>query len=117
MPLFKNPAATWPDRTLFTHVGRWPRFSEPDAAKFANCSVRTPRWHLVSVRGGAQPAWELYDLDADHGEQKDVAAWFEGLGILEPGLVEVSTWRPDTEVAPRQLTQEWIEFGGVGRLG
>ncbi|MFI7498423.1 SAM-dependent methyltransferase [Streptomyces sp. NPDC049687] len=50
-------------------------------------------------------------------EEKDVAEWFEGLEILEPGLVEVSTWRPDTEVAPRQLTQEWIEFGGVGRLG
>ncbi|MEU1264650.1 SAM-dependent methyltransferase [Streptomyces cellulosae] len=49
-------------------------------------------------------------------QQKDVEALFEGLEILEPGLVEVSTWRPDTEVAPRQLTQEWIEFGGVGRL-
>ncbi|MCF1596537.1 SAM-dependent methyltransferase [Streptomyces muensis] len=49
-------------------------------------------------------------------EEKDVAEYFEGLEILEPGLVEVSTWRPDTEVAPRQLTQEWIEFGGVGRL-
>ncbi|KUO04668.1 SAM-dependent methyltransferase [Streptomyces caeruleatus] len=49
-------------------------------------------------------------------QEKDVAEYFEGLEILEPGLVEVSTWRPDTEVAPRQLTQEWIEFGGVGRL-
>ncbi|MFF4503820.1 SAM-dependent methyltransferase [Streptomyces sp. NPDC001401] len=49
-------------------------------------------------------------------QEKDVAAWFEGMDILEPGLVEVSTWRPDNEVAPRQLTQEWIEFGGVGRL-
>jgi hypothetical protein len=48
-------------------------------------------------------------------EQKDVAEWFEGLEILEPGLVEVSTWRPDSEVAPRQLTHEWIEFGGVAR--
>ncbi|MEV5884582.1 SAM-dependent methyltransferase [Streptomyces sp. NPDC052020] len=50
-------------------------------------------------------------------QEKDVAGWFEGMEILEPGLVEVSTWRPDSEVAPRQLTQEWIEFGGVGRLG
>jgi hypothetical protein len=50
-------------------------------------------------------------------QEKDVAEWFEGMEILEPGLVEVSTWRPDSEVAPRQLTQEWIEFGGVGRLG
>lgn len=49
-------------------------------------------------------------------QEKDVAEWFEGLDILEPGLVEVSTWRPDSEVAPRQLTQEWIEFGGVARL-
>ncbi|MFR9794913.1 SAM-dependent methyltransferase [Streptomyces sp. MS06] len=49
-------------------------------------------------------------------EQKDVAEWFTGTEILEPGLVEVSTWRPDNEVAPRQLTQEWIEFGGVARL-
>ncbi|WP_037676642.1 SAM-dependent methyltransferase [Streptomyces griseus] len=49
-------------------------------------------------------------------QEKDVAALFDGLEILEPGLVEVSTWRPDSEVAPRQLTQEWIEFGGVGRL-
>ncbi|MEU5364284.1 SAM-dependent methyltransferase [Streptomyces sp. NPDC005925] len=49
-------------------------------------------------------------------EKKDVAEFFEGLEILDPGLVEVSTWRPDTEVAPRQPTQEWIEFGGMGLL-
>jgi arylsulfatase len=24
LPLLKNPAAAWPDRTLITHVGRWP---------------------------------------------------------------------------------------------
>ncbi|MDF3302895.1 SAM-dependent methyltransferase [Streptomyces tropicalis] len=46
-------------------------------------------------------------------QQKDVAEWFEGLDLLDPGLVEVSTWRPDTEVAPRQLTHEWVEFGGL----
>ncbi|MFG3130034.1 SAM-dependent methyltransferase [Streptomyces tendae] len=49
-------------------------------------------------------------------EPGDVEDLFEGMEILEPGLVEVSTWRPDTEVAPRQLTDEWIEFGGLGRL-
>ncbi|MFJ4686564.1 SAM-dependent methyltransferase [Streptomyces sp. NPDC091377] len=49
-------------------------------------------------------------------EPKDVAALFDGLEIIPPGLVEVSTWRPDSEVAPRQLTHEWIEFGGLGRL-
>jgi hypothetical protein len=49
-------------------------------------------------------------------QEKDVEAWFDGMEVLEPGLVEVSTWRPDSEVAARQLTHEWIEFGGVGRL-
>ncbi|MFE2044397.1 SAM-dependent methyltransferase [Streptomyces sp. NPDC059477] len=49
-------------------------------------------------------------------EPSDVAALFDGLEILDPGLVEVSTWRPDSEVAPRQLTHEWIEYGGVGRV-
>lgn len=49
-------------------------------------------------------------------QERDVAEWFEGMDVLEPGLVEVSTWRPDNDVAPRQLTQEWIEFGGVGRI-
>lgn len=51
-------------------------------------------------------------------QEKDVAELFEvaGLEILEPGLVEVSTWRPDNEVMPRQVSQEWIEFGGVGKV-
>ena len=49
-------------------------------------------------------------------QEKDVEAWFDGMDILEPGLVEVSTWRPDSEVVPRQLTHEWIEFGGVARI-
>lgn len=47
-------------------------------------------------------------------QEKDVAEWFEGLEIIEPGLVEVSTWRPDTDVIPRQLSYEWVEFGGIG---
>ncbi|AXI79395.1 SAM-dependent methyltransferase [Peterkaempfera bronchialis] len=45
----------------------------------------------------------------------EVERFLDGLEILDPGLVEVSTWRPDSDVAPRQATQEWIEFGGVGR--
>ena len=74
LPLLENPADPWAERTLFTHVGRWPRFSDPDQAKFANCSVHTKRWHLVSIKGGTQPAWELFDLAADPGEKTNVAS-------------------------------------------
>jgi SAM-dependent methyltransferase len=50
-------------------------------------------------------------------QEQDVAGWFEGMDILEPGLVEVSEWQPDDEQnVPQQLTTEWIEFGGIARL-
>ncbi|WP_333770659.1 SAM-dependent methyltransferase [Streptomyces sp. IBSBF 2435] len=48
--------------------------------------------------------------------ERDVAAFLDGTEILEPGLVEVSTWRPDSDLAPKQPSREWIEFGGVGRI-
>ncbi|MEE1736574.1 SAM-dependent methyltransferase [Streptomyces sp. BE147] len=47
----------------------------------------------------------------------DVDAYFRenDLGILEPGLVEVSRWRPlATADAPAQSSFEWEEFGGAG---
>ncbi|GAA4887350.1 SAM-dependent methyltransferase [Streptomyces coeruleoprunus] len=48
-------------------------------------------------------------------EESEVQAYFTGLDIIEPpGLVEVSTWMPDTDLAPRQKTFEWKVWGGVG---
>ncbi|MFD4954077.1 SAM-dependent methyltransferase [Streptomyces sp. NPDC058451] len=47
----------------------------------------------------------------------DVEKFFEGLDLLgteEP--VEVSRWLPDSDLAPRQRTEEWIEYGGVARI-
>jgi len=122
-----EPGAGWPrvpgayERTLFTHVGRWPRFSDPDQAKFTNCSVRMGRWHLVSTRGGAQPAWELYDVDTDHGEQKDVAA--EHPDIVKKMSADYDTWwreaRPlmvnEKAIGPKLNPFKeayWKQFGG-----
>jgi hypothetical protein len=31
-----------------------------------------------------------------------------------PGLVEITTWRPD-ETATEEQTYDWIEYGGVAR--
>ena len=52
VPLLQNPKADWPDRTLFTHVGRWPKGAKVDDYKYAGCSVRVPRWRLVSAGNG-----------------------------------------------------------------
>jgi hypothetical protein len=46
----------------------------------------------------------------------EVERYFDGLELLEPGLGEINDWRPDTELGPRQLTNEWYEFGGVARV-
>jgi arylsulfatase A-like enzyme len=74
VPLLENPAAEWPSRTLFTHVGRWARNAAPETGKYQNCSVRTPDYHLVSTSGKSPPRWMLFDMRADYGEQHDIAA-------------------------------------------
>ena len=70
LPALRDPKAPWPERTLFTHLGRWPKGKAADA-KLTNCSVRRGRWNLVSA---GKPGWQLFDLESDPGESKDVAA-------------------------------------------
>ena len=74
VPLLENPeeaSANWQDRTLFVHRARWndgkwnktPR----EDNKHKGSAVRTQRWRLVN--GTA-----LYDISADPGQKKNVAA-------------------------------------------
>ena len=74
VPLLRDPKAAWPDRTLFTHVGRWPKGAEPNDHKYAHCSVRSPGWHLVSDAKDGKKQWQLFDVKADPGEKNDVAS-------------------------------------------
>lgn len=47
----------------------------------------------------------------------EVERFFDGLDLLETEKpVEVSRWLPDSDLAPRQRTEEWIEYGGVARI-
>jgi arylsulfatase A-like enzyme len=74
VPLLENPRAHWPERTLFTHVGRWPKGTSPEQYKYRECSVRTTRWQLVSAANKTnRKAWQLYDVKADPGEAHNVA--------------------------------------------
>jgi arylsulfatase len=63
-PLLTQPNAPWADRELVTHVGRWPQ-GKASAAKYQNCSIRNQRYRLVDNQ-------ELYDLQADPGETRNV---------------------------------------------
>lgn len=44
---------------------------------------------------------------------EEIRRFFGDLDVVEPGLVEVSEWRPDERGREEQLTREWIEYGGV----
>ncbi len=121
VPLLENPAAPWPERTLFTHVGRWPKGDAPAFGKYRNCAVRDPRFTLVSVKGAEHPAWELYDVLNDPGQSKDIAA--ERPAEVERLSAKFETWwtsvQPqfvnETAVGPAVnpfKEQYWKQFGG-----
>ena len=46
--------------------------------------------------------------------RKQIAGFFDGLELVEPGLVSVPRWRPDS-AAGGDLPAEVDAFGGVGR--
>jgi arylsulfatase len=72
VPLLKNPASPWEDRYLFTHLGRWPKWADPNDSKFAMTSIRNSRWSLISPNGTKEPKWQLFDLSKDYSQQNDV---------------------------------------------
>ena len=71
VPLLRDAKAAWPDRPLVTHVGRWDRGKAAESG-YRQCRIREGKWSLVNVKN-SPAAWELYDLAADPGEQRDVA--------------------------------------------
>jgi arylsulfatase A-like enzyme len=121
LPLLENPEASWPDRHLFTHHGRWPKFGDPNRSKFRKAAVRNTRWALVSEKGGAKPAWQLFDLTNDYGQKKDVAAEHPGV-VRELGAAFDQWW---DECLPLMVNEKvigpelnpfavryWEQFGG-----
>lgn len=122
LPLLANPSAEWPDRYLFTHVGRWAQMAEPETGKYANCSVRNTQYHLVSVGKETKPNWELYDVKADYGEKNNIAAqnpamvtqlaavyeqwWQEVLPCLENEKVQGPKVNPFKELYWKQFPDE-----------
>ncbi len=63
-PLLQNLKTKWPDRTLIHHVGRWAKGRAADS-KHDHCVIQNSRFTLVNNT-------ELYDLQTDPGEKKNV---------------------------------------------
>lgn len=123
LPLLRDPAAGWPDRTLFFQwdSGQVPRRGRAFAARSQQWKLVQPTGmdhpnqrhirdqyaQLCVLQGRGQrsmdgpPRYELYDIAADPGERNDVAA-------AHPGLVEEMRKKYDVwfdDVCARWLKQ------------
>jgi arylsulfatase A-like enzyme len=65
LPLLKDPSTRWPERYLFTHVGRWNTGREPNDFQWKQFSVRNQRFRFVNNN-------ELFDMITDPGQTKNV---------------------------------------------
>ncbi len=76
-PLLDNPDHAWPDRYLFSHLGRWPK-GGAEKAKYTTCAVRFGSYTLIQPKflaaGDGKQAWQLYDLSKDPGQKTDISA-------------------------------------------
>jgi hypothetical protein len=76
--------------------------------------------HLVSVDPELRSRLTDLMLNLTEGNwgrvrtKAEVERYFGGLDIIPPGLVEITTWRPDGRAAEEQ-TLDWIEYGGAAR--
>lgn len=117
LPLLEDPKASWDDRHLFFHRGRWDKGEDPNNSKFDNCAVRTQRWRFVNNK-------ELYDIAADPYEKMDVSAdhpeviadlrkaydtwWEETLPFMVNEDVPYSPTHPQVERYNKQLADQGI---------
>lgn len=75
--------------------------------------------HLVSNDPQTREKITGFMLGASGGNwgrvrrEDEVQAFFEGLEIIKPGLVNVNDWRPDGR--EEEQTSGWVEYGGLAR--
>jgi len=105
IPLIDNPHADWKDRYTFFHKGRWGKKNapkrhargntDPDKAKYKDFAVRSEKWRLVGTS-------ELYNIDADSGEQNNLAE--ENPEVVRQMLKAYEAWWD--EVRPMMVNED-----------
>jgi len=75
--------------------------------------------HLVSDDPEVRELATEFVRDAMKGrfgrirKKREVRTFFDGLELLEPGLVDITAWRPDGR--EEEQSRQWIVLGGVAR--
>ena len=67
---------------------------------------------VVGIRNLAYQLHELMPMELKFRSRAEVAALFDGLELVEPGVVRVPKWRPDSEADAANPATVW---GGVAR--
>ncbi len=49
-------------------------------------------------------------------EAHEVERYFDGFEVIEPGLGRINDWNTDSDLALKEPTDEWYEYGGVARV-
>jgi arylsulfatase len=117
LPLIEDPKHEWPDRFLFTHIGRWPTGANPDEFQWKNFAVRNQRFRLVNNDA-------LFDMESDPGQTKNVirehpdvvkamretydAWWKETRPLMVNETAPLSRTRPFYELHRKQLDEGGI---------
>jgi len=93
--LLNDPKAKWKGRTLVTDSQR-----VRDPIMWRNCSTMTERWRMINGK-------ELYDIDADPGQEKDLAK--ESPEVLAKLRADYEAWWAD--ISPVFKTDARIRVG------
>jgi hypothetical protein len=67
---------------------------------------------IVGIRNLAHQLHELMPMELRFRSRAEVAALFDGLELVEPGLVRIPKWRPDSD---SDLANPATVWGGVAR--
>ncbi|NBV87487.1 MAG: arylsulfatase, partial [Verrucomicrobia bacterium] len=124
VPLLQDENAPWPERTLATHVGRWPKGADVQQYKFSQASLRDGPWHLVWEQRKENPLGangQLFNLTQDPAEEKNLAAthpeqvarmkslYEQWWNSVVPGMVNETATGP--RINPFKEAY-WAQFGG-----
>jgi arylsulfatase/arylsulfatase A len=107
LPLLEGTEGDWPDRTLTIQAHRG-----DTSVRYHNFMTRTPRYKLLHASGfghesfEGEPAFELYDMEADPLELENIAderpeVVAELRGVYDAWFEDVSHTRPDNYAPPR----------------
>lgn len=123
VPLLRDPQAAWPDRFLFTHVGRWDPKTDGAQAQLTQTAVRWKHYTLVAIPREKQGRWQLFDLQTDFAQQTDIAD-------QHPAIVQTMSAAHDAwwqEVRPLMVNEQhpgparnpfhtayWTQYRGPG---